>query len=204
MTFIHDLEVHLVRLLVPLMVTTIVLMFLNGVIDARPRSCPRGVHRSSGADWVHLRVGGFRPPLLGLFRLMESLLWLDVLVVTLAAVANTGWGLLLFASPILAIIIWFLIETLSVRTMQIDARKKQVTVRWGLFVPFTWRVVGLADFNSVVVTSEKNRVLAGPYVRVWLEGVQKPLEVPYGADDYQQAYELARHIGFLTGLPVRH
>lgn len=181
------------------MVATIVLGMPNAIIDARQRDWPRGVRLASGIDWIDLRVGGLRPSLLGLYRLAFGLFLLDLLVVIAAACANTGWGFLIFASPIIAVLGWCLVENFSVRTLFLDARKKQITVRWGLLILFTKRVVPLTNFTSLAIYRSKG-TLSGPSLRLQLEGNRRPLTVPYhGADGYQ----LARHIGFIAGLPVR-
>jgi hypothetical protein len=212
-------------LAVPSTVAAFVFRALSAVVARRPGNPPEGVRIASGPHWVDLREGEFRLSFLSLFRLSVGLLLLRFFVVALDAIANSGYqafseadnvvkgvravgGLLPFASLLLVPLLWILGRVLSVRKVFVDGQRRQITVRWGVLVPFTTQLRPLADFTTVTVYRQKGGVFMPTVFRIRLERIpldqsRKPSEVnPRGEYDHQQAYTLAKQIGNVADMPV--
>jgi hypothetical protein len=188
------------------MAASVVLGALSVIVEGRPGHYPTGVRVWWEAHWLEVRSGKFRWTLLSLFRLTFSLCWLEVLTVMVIAIVNTAWGLFLFASPIVAGLIWLLISLLSVRTVRVDAQTQQIVVRSGILIPFVRRTFPLTDFTSVVVYAQKGGVFtARVSYRIRLDGPRRPLEIdPYGRYDHRQARRLAHQTARVADLlPVQ-
>lgn len=161
-----------------------------------------------------------------LSRLTIGVLLLGIFVLALDGIANAAHraigevdnevngvhalgGLLLFASLFLVPLLWILGRELSVRKVFIDGSQRQITVRWGVLVPFTTRLRPLADFTTMTLYRQRRGVFTPTVFRIRLGRIpldrsRKPLEVnPWGEYNHQQAYELAHKIGVVAGIPVR-
>lgn len=203
MQWLNLISEKISTILFGLAVAAFVFNALTGIVEARQtREYPPGIRVLWGTDWMEVRDGEWTWSFLTLYRITAGLFWGGVGGVLVLTIANTTWGLLVFALPILAFLLHFLTEMISVRHVHIDGQHREIAVRWGPFFPFATRKLALADF-TIVRIHEQRGVIAGSHYQIRLEGARKPFDVsPGGRYDSQQAHRLAKHVGYITGLPA--
>lgn len=186
-----------------LVVAAFVFNALAVIVEGRAkREYPVGIRVLRGADWVEIRDGEWSWSFSTLVRITTVLFWGGVFAMGVIAILVTTWGLLVFAWPVLALALYFSLRAVSVWHVHVDGQHREITVRWGLFLPFATRKLALADFTIVRVHFQRG-TLAGSCYHIRLEGPRKPLEIsPGGRYEAQQAHRLAKHVGYVTGLPV--
>ncbi|HVX15305.1 MAG TPA: hypothetical protein VHC22_29215 [Pirellulales bacterium] len=162
---------------------------------------PAGVRVLWGARWSDIRDGELDFSFPTLARLARGALWATCLLFLLVATADIGWRFVVFAFPFLVALVWCLWASIRLRIVLIDADRGDILVGWGIGVPLVRRSYPLRDYNRVRIVGTRGVISRGS-CRIVLEGEGRPLTLSISTGDVAAAYGLARHIGYISGLPV--